>query len=75
MVTVELGHEYVHIVNREHHICSSKTFDLVKYGMIICPGCHAHGFIEDHEGRNICSKCGGLGFIKKEDDSKNNNKK
>ncbi len=42
-----------------------KTLDPEEYGMIICPGRHGHGFIEYHEGRNVCSKCGGFGFIKK----------
>ena len=46
-----------------------KTFDPEKYSMILCPVCYGHGFIEYHEGRNVCSKCGGFGFIKKEDNS------
>jgi len=40
--------------------------------MIICPGCNGHGFIENHQGRDVCSKCGAFGFIKKVDESKEN---
>ena len=46
-----------------------KTFDPEKYGMILCPVCYGHGYIEGHEGRDACSKCGGFGIIKKGDDS------
>ena len=42
-----------------------KTFNPEKYGMIICPGCNGHGFIEDDEGRDVCSKCGVLDLLKK----------
>jgi hypothetical protein len=49
-----------------------KTFNPGKYGMIICPGCNGHGFIENHQGRDVCSKCGAFGFIKKVDESKEN---
>jgi hypothetical protein len=45
-----------------------RKFDPEKYGMIICPGCNGHGFIEDYVGRNVCLKCGGFGLIKKEED-------
>ncbi len=49
-----------------------KTFDLEKYGMIICPDCYGVGFILNDEGRKVCARCGGFGFIKKETDSKDN---
>jgi RecJ-like exonuclease len=50
-------------------IVRRKTFDPEEYGMILCPGCYGHGYIENHEGRDVCSKCGGFGFIKKGDNS------
>ena len=46
-----------------------KTFDPEKYQMILCTRCYGHGFIEYPEGRSVCSKCGGFGLIKIEDDS------
>ena len=49
-----------------------KNFDPEKYGMIICPGCHGHGFIEDDAGRNVCLTCGGFGFIKKDEAPRKN---
>jgi DnaJ-class molecular chaperone len=49
-----------------------KNFDPEKYGMIICPGCHGHGFIEDDDGRNVCLTCGGFGFIKKDEAPREN---
>jgi DnaJ-class molecular chaperone len=51
-----------------------KAFDPEKYHMALCPSCYGHGFIEYHEGRNVCSKCGGFGLIKIEDDSEEKGK-
>ena len=46
-----------------------KTFDPKKYHMALCFGCYGRGFIEYPEGRGVCSKCGGFGLIKIEDNS------
>jgi hypothetical protein len=37
--------------------------------MAPCFGCYGRGFIEYPEGRGVCSKCGGFGLIKIEDNS------
>ena len=36
-----------------------------KYGMIICPNCDSHGYIQNPK-RHPCPNCGGFGFTKKE---------
>jgi DnaJ-class molecular chaperone len=38
-----------------------------KYGMVLCPCCHSRGYIQNPE-RQYCPKCGGFGFIKKEEE-------
>jgi DnaJ-class molecular chaperone len=38
-----------------------------KYGMVTCPSCNSHGYIQNPK-RHPCPKCGGFGFIKKETD-------
>jgi len=43
----------------------SKTFDPEKYGMVVCPLCKSKGSIINPK-RECCQKCGGFGFIKKE---------
>ena len=44
---------------------NNKIFSPEKYGMVICPCCNSHGYIQNPE-RQCCPKCGGFGFIKKE---------
>jgi DnaJ-class molecular chaperone len=44
---------------------SRKTFEPKKYGMVICPCCNGHGYIQSPK-RQCCPKCGGFGFVKKE---------
>lgn len=44
-----------------------KTFDPEKYGMVTCPSCDSHGFIQNPK-RQCCPKCGGFGFIIRETD-------
>ncbi len=43
----------------------NKTFDPEKYGMLVCPLCKGKGFVLNPK-RECCQKCGGFGFIKKE---------
>ena len=43
----------------------NKTLDPEKYGMVVCPLCKGKGFIINPK-RECCEKCGGFGFIKKE---------
>jgi DnaJ-class molecular chaperone len=40
-----------------------------KYGMVTCPGCNSHGYIQNPK-RQPCPKCGGFGFIKKKSEQK-----
>jgi DnaJ-class molecular chaperone len=42
-----------------------ESFNPEKYGMALCPLCKGKGFIIDPK-RQSCQKCGGFGFIKKE---------
>ncbi len=49
-----------------------KTSNPEKYGMVTCPRCYGRGFIEYDVGRNVCSKCGGFGWIRKVEVSKKN---
>ena len=44
---------------------NNKIFNHEKYGMVICPYCNSHGYIQNPE-RQCCPKCGGFGFIRKE---------
>ncbi len=42
-------------------------FDPEKYGMLFCIECKGNGkLLNDSEGYEICPKCGGFGFIRKE---------
>jgi hypothetical protein len=44
-------------------------FDPEKYGMLFCLKCDGNGkLLSDSEDIEICPKCGGFGFIKKEKD-------
>jgi DnaJ-class molecular chaperone len=46
-----------------------KSFDPEKHGMVMCPECKGNGkFPKGPEGTRVCSKCGGFGLIKKEQD-------
>jgi hypothetical protein len=51
--------------NRSERSIRKKIFDPGKYGMVVCPCCKGHGYIQN-EKRQCCPKCGGFGFIKKE---------
>ena len=42
-----------------------KIFNPEKYGMVTCPSCDSHGYIQNPE-RQCCPNCGGFGFVKKE---------
>jgi uncharacterized OB-fold protein len=44
----------------------TKNFNPEKYGMVVCPDCKSNGYIRCPE-RQCCPKCGGFGFIKKEE--------
>jgi DnaJ-class molecular chaperone len=43
----------------------NKSFNPEEYGMMVCPDCKSNGYIWNPE-RHSCPKCGGFGFIKKE---------
>ncbi len=44
-----------------------KMFNPEKYGMLFCLECHGSGkILNEPEDIEVCSKCGGFGFIKKE---------
>jgi rRNA maturation endonuclease Nob1 len=46
------------------------NFDPERYGMHFCFECSGNGkLFNDSEDIEICPKCGGFGFIKKETDS------
>ena len=45
------------------------TFDPEKYNMAFCPVCNGKGRLPKHpQGFDVCGKCGGFGFVKKEPD-------
>ncbi len=45
----------------------SKILNPEKYNMAICPVCNGKGRLPKHpRGFEVCSKCGGFGFVKKE---------
>jgi DnaJ-class molecular chaperone len=47
----------------------SKLFNSEKYGMVACPQCNGNGkLLGDSGDIEVCPKCGGFGFIKKEED-------
>ena len=48
-----------------------KTIIYEKYGMVSCPTCDSHGYIQIPK-RRCCPKCGGFGFIKKEPEKHTN---
>ena len=39
-----------------------RIFDPERYGMVTCPSCGSHGFIQEIK-RQCCPKCGGFGYI------------
>jgi DnaJ-class molecular chaperone len=51
-----------------------KDFVPEKYGMVICPLCGGRGFLIKQSDqikvtlRKVCTKCGGFGAIKKEEE-------
>jgi PHP family Zn ribbon phosphoesterase len=47
-----------------------KIFNPEKYGMTFCPDCKGKGKLpKKAEGFNVCSRCGGSGVIKKEEEA------
>ncbi len=50
---------------RSGRLIRNKNFDPEKYGMMVCPCCNGHGYIQNSR-RQCCPKCGGFGFIKRE---------
>lgn len=43
------------------------NFDPKRYGMLFCLKCNGNGkLLSDSEDVQICPKCGGFGFVKKE---------
>ena len=59
---------------KERRIEMDKNFTPEKYGMVICPLCDGRGFLIQQSGqinvtaRRVCTKCGGFGAIKKEEE-------
>lgn len=51
--------------NKGERSIRNKNFDPKKYGMVCCPTCKSHGYIQNPK-RQCCPKCGGFGFIKTE---------
>jgi uncharacterized OB-fold protein len=47
-----------------------KIFHPEKYGMVVCPDCKSNGYVQNPK-RQCCPKCGGFGFIKKEEEDCN----
>ena len=53
----------------------NKNFAPEKYGMVICPLCSGKGFLArdcnqiNVSVRGVCTKCGGFGAIKKEEET------
>jgi phage FluMu protein Com len=46
-----------------------RTFDPEKYGMLFCFECNGNGkLLTDSGGIEVCPRCGGFGFIKKEEE-------
>ncbi len=44
-----------------------KNFDPQKYNMVFCSSCNGKGKLpESHDELEVCRRCGGFGFIKKE---------
>jgi DnaJ-class molecular chaperone len=44
-----------------------KLFNPQKYNMVFCPVCNGEGkFPKDPGGFDVCLKCGGFGFVRRE---------
>jgi len=54
------------ILDRVKKIEKEKSINPQQYSMVFCPLCKGKGFIINPK-RQCCPKCGGFGFIKKED--------
>jgi len=54
-------------IEREKSI-RNKSFNPEKYGMVVCPDCKSDGYVGYPE-RQCCPKCGGFGFVKKEEEA------
>jgi DnaJ-class molecular chaperone len=47
-----------------------KSFNPERYGMLPCNECDGSGkLLNEFEDVEVCPRCGGFGFIKKEEDS------
>jgi len=51
--------------NNSERSIRNENFIPEKYGMVVCPSCNSHGYIQNPK-RRCCPKCGGFGFIKME---------
>ncbi|OGQ12580.1 MAG: hypothetical protein A2026_22645 [Deltaproteobacteria bacterium RBG_19FT_COMBO_46_12] len=50
-----------------------ESFDPEKYGMLSCIECEGNGkLLNEFEDIEICPRCGGFGFIKKEEEPDKN---
>jgi DnaJ-class molecular chaperone len=53
-----------------------KIFDPEKYGMVFCPDCEGKGKLPNNpDGFLVCSRCGGSGAIRKEDEAPEEDRK
>jgi DnaJ-class molecular chaperone len=67
------------LIDRKRGLTSEMhdNFDPERYGMLFCIECEGNGkLLSDSDDTEICPKCGGFGFIKKEEepDKKKNSK-
>lgn len=50
-------------------MATDKTFHPEKYGMFSCNECNGNGkLVNEFEDIEVCPRCGGFGFVKKEED-------
>jgi len=62
-----MGGSFIRIIMPKSELTrdNKKIFNPENYGMVICPCCESHGYIQTPD-RQCCPKCGGFGFIRKE---------
>jgi hypothetical protein len=53
--------------NGSERLIRNKNFNPEKYGMVVCPCCGGHGYIQQNPKRHCCPRCGGFGFTIKEE--------
>jgi len=55
-------------VTKEQAVKAPKTFDPERHNMLLCPECKGNGKISiGSEYIKVCFKCGGFGWIKKDE--------